>query len=77
MKVSIWASAILFLLIASCGTSFGQLVRMASGSDPASIQTFVDQYRSDFGTLNPSTIGSVGSGRAINWDGVPDNFAVP
>ncbi len=71
-------STILILLIAACETSFGQLVRTGSGSDPASIQAVVDQYRSDLGTLNPNTIGSVGSGRReINWDGVPDNFAAP
>src|SRR5688572_29953596 len=68
----------IWVLVVLCEVSWGQLVRMGSGPDPASIQAVVDQYRADLGTLNPNLIGSVGSGRReINWDGVPDTFAAP
>jgi len=50
----------------------------ASGANPAGIQSSVDAYRSDLGTLNANVAGSVGSGRReINWDGVPDALAAP
>lgn len=50
----------------------------ATGANPAAIQAAVDAFRTDLGTLNPNTAGSVGSGRReINWDGVPDGFAAP
>jgi hypothetical protein len=67
------ASASVFISSASA-----QLVRSASGADPAAIQGAVDEYRADLGTLNPNTSGSFANGRReINWDGVPDNFAAP
>ncbi len=50
----------------------------ASGSNPAGIQTAVDNFRTGLGTLNLNVAGSFGSGRReINWDGVPDTFAAP
>jgi len=56
----------------------GPVTFSASGSNPASIQSEVDDFRTALGTLNPPGAGSVGSGRReINWDGVPDNFAAP
>jgi hypothetical protein len=59
-------------------TASAQLVRSGSGANPAGIQTVVDQYRADLGTLNPNQAGSFADGRReINWDGVPDNFAAP
>jgi hypothetical protein len=71
------ACAALFILIAS-STSFGQLVRSGAGSDAASIQAVVDQYRADLGVLNPNTPGSFPGGRReLSWDGVPDQFAAP
>lgn len=54
------------------------LVRSIGGSDPASIQATVDQFRADLGDLNPNVAGSFAGGRReINWDGVPDAFAAP
>jgi hypothetical protein len=47
-------------------------VQRAAGPNAAAIQSAVDAYRTDLGTLNPNNPGSVGSGRReINWDGVP------
>src|SRR6266545_2437352 len=53
-------------------------VQQAAGTSAAAIQSAVDAYRADLGTLNPNVPGSFGSGRReINWDGVPDAFAAP
>ena len=53
-------------------------VEQAAGTSPTAIQSAVDAYRADLGTLNPNMAGSFGSGRReINWDGVPDAFAAP
>ena len=53
-------------------------LQQAAGTSAAAIQSAVDAYRADLGTLNPNQPGSVGSGRReINWDGVPDQFAAP
>jgi hypothetical protein len=72
------SALILVLLVASGEAAFGQLVRSGSGADPASIQSVVDQYRADLGTLNSNVVGSLGSGRReISWDGVPDTSASP
>ena len=50
----------------------------ASGGTAAEIQSTVDAYRADLGTLNTNVAGSFGSGRReINWDGVPDASAAP
>jgi hypothetical protein len=53
-------------------------VQQAAGTSAAAIQSAVDAYRADLGTLNPNVPGSFGSGRReINWDGVPDAFSSP
>ncbi len=73
-------SSILALVACTYSISLveAQLVRTGFGPDAASIQSVVDQYRTDLGTLNPNIAGSVGSGRReINWDGVPDSFSAP
>ncbi|MBA2341527.1 MAG: PEP-CTERM sorting domain-containing protein [Pyrinomonadaceae bacterium] len=50
----------------------------ASGTDSTAIQSQVDAFRTQLGTLNPNVAGSFGSGRReINWDGVPDASAAP
>lgn len=55
-----------------------QTVRSGAGINTGAIQSLVDQFRTDLGTLNPNVVGSAGSGRReINWDGVPDAFASP
>jgi hypothetical protein len=54
------------------------VVRSAVGANGASIQSTVDQFRADLGTLNPNNGQSFTSGRReINWDGVPDNLSAP
>ncbi|MGI9099424.1 MAG: hypothetical protein ACR2H2_13215 [Solirubrobacteraceae bacterium] len=53
-------------------------VQQAAGTSAAAIQSAVDAYRNDLGTLNPNTPGSAGSGRReIAWDGVPDALSAP
>ena len=50
----------------------------AAGPSVSSIQSSVDAYRTQLGTLNPNVVGSFASGRReINWDGVPDMFSAP
>ena len=54
------------------------VVRTASGADAAAIQTAVDQFRNDLGTLNPNVAQTFPTGRReINWDGVPDALSAP
>jgi hypothetical protein len=49
-----------------------------TGANTAALQSTVDQFRTDLGTLNPNQAGSFGSGRReINWDGVPAGFSAP
>lgn len=51
--------------------------RSAAGANTASIQSAVDQFRTDLGANN-GVGGSFATGRReINWDGVPDNFSAP
>ena len=50
----------------------------AAGPNAATIQSAVDAFRTQLGTLNPNVAGSFGTGRReINWDGVPDAFSAP
>src|SRR5690349_21573308 len=59
-------------------SAFAVSIQQASGANAAAIQTAVDAFRTDVGTLNPNTAGSFPSGRReINWDGVPDNLSAP
>ena len=51
-------------------------VQQAAGTSVAAVQSAVDAYRNDLGTLN--TAGPAASGRReINWDGVPDARSAP
>src|ERR1051325_3014411 len=53
-------------------------IREATGANSAAIQTTVDAFRTDLGTLRPNTKSSFPNGRReINWDGVPDASAAP
>jgi hypothetical protein len=66
------------LLILSTFAFATPVVRQATGSNAAAIQSTVDQFRADLGTLNPNNGQSFASGRReINWDGVPDEFSAP
>src|SRR5439155_14616370 len=72
------AAAGLTLVLNVTTTAAAPITFSASGTSPAGIQTTVDAYRNDLGTLNPNVAGSFGSGRReINWDGVPDAFSAP
>ena len=62
----------------TAATAFGAVLFSAAGATPADIQSTVDSFRANLGTLNPNTSGSASGGRReINWDGVPDAFAAP
>jgi hypothetical protein len=70
--------------LAACAPSAAQAqsgsgpvnVQQAAGTSVAAIQSAVDAYRNDLGTLN--TAGPAGAGRReINWDGVPDARSAP
>src|SRR4051794_31811810 len=64
------------VLVPSIGSA--QVTFSASGPNPAAIQSTVDAFRANLGTLNPNVAGSFGSGRReINWDGVPDAASSP
>src|SRR5262245_55505698 len=53
-------------------------VREATGANVAAIQTAVDAFRADLGTLNANAVNSFGNGRReINLDGVPDARSAP
>ena len=67
------------LLLACAATAqAGPVVRSAAGANAAAIQSAVDAFRADLGTLNPANGTTPGTGRReINWDGVPDIFASP
>jgi hypothetical protein len=69
----------LLVLSAATGAASAQVVRSASGANPAAIQAAIDAFRGDLGgVLNANVAGSFGTGRReINWDGVPDQFDSP
>jgi hypothetical protein len=72
------ASAVVFLAMSVSSGQAATLVLSASGSNAASIQAAVDDFRASLGVLNSNLAGSFGSGRReINWDGVPNALAAP
>lgn len=76
MNVTLISATAAMLVLASVARA--QLVRSSAGTNAAAIQSAVDTFRSDLGSLNPNVAGSFGSGRReINWDGVPDAFSAP
>ncbi len=60
-----------FLLTDARADTITIIVRSAAGSDPASIQTTVDQFRADLGNPNNGNAPGPlpGGRREINWDG--------
>ncbi len=70
----------LFAVLAAASSTVGAaaVVLSAAGTDVASIQGTVDNFRNTLGTNNLAQSGSFGTGRReINWDGVPDAVAAP
>jgi hypothetical protein len=60
------------------GTAVASIIREAAGANAAAIQSTVDQFRTDLGTLRPNTKSAFLNGRReINWDGVADTSAAP
>jgi len=73
------ATGVALIAFITAAPADAQLIRTASGANPAAIQATVDQFRGDLGgALNPNTPGSQPAGRReINWDAVPDASAAP
>lgn len=68
----------LFFALAGVVPVIAGPIRSVTGPDAASIQSAVDAFRTDLGTLNANVAGSFASGRReINWDGVPAAFSAP
>jgi hypothetical protein len=66
------------VVLSPTGLAQAEIVFSAFGANAAAIQTTVDDFRADLGSLNPNVAGSFGTGRReINWDGVPDMFSAP
>jgi len=57
-------------------SAFAVAVYSASGPGASSIQSAVNGFRTDLGTLNTGLPNTTGR-REINWDGVPANFSDP
>jgi len=75
-RLFVLSSFALLALISS--VSAASVTWSAAGATPSTIQSTVDQFRNDLGSLNPNNTQSFPGGRReINWDGVPDNFASP
>lgn len=71
-------AAFIAVLTFNAFASAAAVFRLASGANPAAIQTAVDQFRADLGGANNGVGGSFTNGRReINWDGVPDSFSLP
>jgi hypothetical protein len=66
------------VVLSPTGLAQAEIVFSAFGANAAAIQTTVEDFRADLGSLNPNVAGSFGTGRReINWDGVPDMFSAP
>lgn len=77
-KIPSLAFALAALSLLSNIANAAAVVRSAAGANAAAIQSTVDQFRVDLGTLNSNTAQTFSTGRReINWDGVPDAFAAP
>ena len=57
-------------------SAFAVAVYSASGPGASSIQSAVNGFRTDLGTLNTGLPNTTGR-REINWDAVPDTFSAP
>src|SRR6478672_7319383 len=78
MRTPVALLAAATVLVAAAPAAASPVVRSTSGANAAGIQSAVDQFRADLGTLNANTTVVNATGRReINWDGVPDAFAAP
>jgi hypothetical protein len=68
---------VLILLGAAAQADAATVVRQASGSSPAAIQTVVNQFRDDLGPDNGTDDPASTGRREIDWDDVPDERADP
>ena len=78
LPVSTGMAALLVLLLAAPSAHSAAVIRRATAATPGALQAAIDSFRADLGGVNNGVGGSFGSGRReINWDGVPDSFALP
>lgn len=76
MRPSLYAAALVGLTLPLAGANAAS-TRVGSGANAAALQTVVTNFRAELGANN-GVGGSFSSGRReINWDGVPDEFALP
>jgi hypothetical protein len=74
MNIGRFSFALAMTFIWTGTADAGPVVRQATGTSAAAIQSTVDQFRSDLGGANNgTTLGTQPNGRReINWDGIPD-----
>jgi len=78
MRKQVKLAAVIFVMAAAGSMAQGQVVRSGAAANAAGIQSAVDTFRADLGTLNGNLPQSfVGGRREINWDAVPDAFSSP
>lgn len=66
------------ILISTSQLNAGFTLRRASGANAAAIQPTINLFRSDLGGADNGTGGHSTTGRReVNWDDVPDTFAMP
>ena len=78
LPVAIGLVTLLTLLMTAPAADAAAVIRRGTAATPAALQAAIDSFRVDLGGVNNGVGGTFTSGRReINWDGVPDSFALP
>lgn len=78
LPVAIGLVTLLTLLMTAPAADAASVIRRGTAATPAALQAAIDSFRVDLGGVNNGVGGTFTSGRReINWDGVPDSFALP
>ena len=78
LPVTVGLVSLLPLLMTAPAADPPAVVRRGTAATPAALQAAIDSFRVDLGGVNNGVGGTFRSGRReINWDGVPDSFALP
>lgn len=78
LPLAIGLVALLTLLMTAPAADAASVIRRGTAANPAALQAAIDSFRVDLGGVNNGVGGTFNSGRReINWDGVPDSFALP
>lgn len=65
-------------VLAAASGAMAQTIRSGAGAAGANIQSALDTFRADLGTLNANVpLSQPGGRREVNWDGVPDASSSP